>query len=202
MSLKLLVISDIHGEKKSLNRIKAAYHNHDPDLTVVCGDITHFGNKNDAVDYLEKIPTDTIGVVGNCDPKGVEDAYKEVSARYLHLNPVKIEGIEFVGISGSNYSKEDLDKFEKLSTDSDVFVLHQPAYGYLDKASREKNIGNQDLLSIIDINDPKLVLSGHVHEDRGIIEEQDTVYLNPGPAHNDNLAIVEISKNGIRAILI
>jgi len=202
MSLKLLVISDIHGEKKSLNRIKAAYHNHDPDLTVVCGDITHFGNKNDAVEYLEKIPTDIIGVVGNCDPKGVEEAYKEVGAQYLHLNTVKIDGTEFVGISGSNYSQEDLDKFKKLSMDSNVFVLHQPAYGYLDKASREKNIGNQDLLSIIDNNEPKLVLSGHVHEDRGIIDEQDTVYLNPGPAHEDNLAVVEISNNNIRAELI
>lgn len=202
MSLKLLVISDVHGEKRSLNRIKAVYHNHDPDLAVVCGDITHFGNKEEAVAYLEKIPMDVIGIVGNCDPKGVEDAYKEVGADYLHLNPIEIDGVEFIGLSGSNYSDDMLKEFKKLSNDSNVFVLHQPPYSYLDKTSRGKNIGDEKLLSIIDENKPKLVLSGHVHEDKGIIEEEGTVYLNPGPAHNDNLAIVEISKDGIRGKLL
>lgn len=202
MSLKLLVISDIHGEKKSLNRIKAAYHNHDPDIAVICGDITHFGDMKEAVGYLEKIPLDVIGVIGNCDPIGVEEAYKEVGADYIHLNPVGIDGVKFIGLSGSNYSDEILKEFKELSRDSDVFVLHQPPYSYLDKTSRGKNIGNEKLLSIIDENKPRLVLSGHVHEDKGIIEEEETIYLNPGPAHNDNLSIVEISKDGIKVKLI
>ena len=202
MSLKLLVISDVHGEKRSLNRVKAIYHNHDPDIAVVCGDITHFGDKEEAVNYLEKIPMDVIGIIGNCDPKGVEEAYETVGAEYLHLNPTEENGLEFIGLSGSKYSDEDLKEFQELSSDADVFVLHQPPYSYLDKTSRGKNIGNRELLPIIDENEPRLVLSGHVHEDRGIIEEDETVYLNPGPAHNDNFALVEISKDGIRSKLI
>ncbi len=202
MSLKLLVISDVHGEKRSLNRVKAIYHNHDPDIAVVCGDITHFGDKEEAVNYLEKIPMAVMGVVGNCDPKGVEEAYESVEADYLHLSPTEKDGIKFIGLSGSKYSDDDLKEFKELSSDADVFVLHQPPYSYLDKTSRGKNIGDRGLLPIIDENKPRLVLSGHVHEDKGIIEEDETVYLNPGPAHDDNFALVEISKDGIRGKLI
>lgn len=93
-------------------------------------------------------------------------------------------------------------EFKELSSDADVFVLHQPSYSYLDKTSRGKNIGDRGLLPIIDENKPRLVLSGHVHEDKGIIEEDKTVYLNPGPANNDNFALVEISKDGISGNLI
>lgn len=202
MSLKLLVISDIHGEKRSLNRVKAIYHNHDPDIAVICGDITHFGDKEEAVSYLEKIPIDIMGIVGNCDPKGVEEAYEEVGADYLHLNPTDRDGITYLGLSGSKYDDKILEEFEKLSSDAEVFVLHQPPYSYLDETSRGKNIGNRGILSILEECEPRLVLSGHVHEDKGIIEEDGTVYLNPGPAHNDNFALIEISRNDIRAKLI
>ncbi len=193
MSLKILVVSDIHGSFRSINRINASIYNHEPDAVVICGDITDFGYKEDAVDILEKIDIDNIlGVTGNCDPKGVEKAFEIVGGVYLDLNSYEFMDHTFSGLSGSKYSKSRLSKFREIAA-ADIFVFHSPPYGYLDEASRGKHIGERGLLEIIAETGPMLVLSGHVHESRGVIEEDGTVYVNPGPAYEDNLAIVEIA---------
>ncbi len=203
MSPKFLVISDIHGSKKSLNKINAAFHKYDPDFSVLCGDITHFGKQEEAVDILDKIPTDDVlGVIGNCDPENIMHAYEEIGGEYIELKKVERRGLSFIGLSGSNYSQEKVDAFEDRSKGIDVFVFHQPPYGILDKASGNKHIGSKKLLPVVEENRPKLVLSGHVHEDRGIMEKESTVYMNPGPAADDNLGLVKIEDENVKAKLI
>ncbi|MFP4185304.1 MAG: metallophosphoesterase family protein [Thermoplasmata archaeon] len=202
MILKSLVISDIHGSMKATNKIKAAYHKYEPELSIICGDITHFGSKEEAVNILEKIPTDLIGVTGNCDPGGVEQAFEEVDGEYIELKSVERNGVSFIGLSGSNYSEEKLKVFKDRSKGIDAYVFHQPPYGILDEASRDKHIGNEGLLEVLNDNSPKLVLSGHVHEDRGTVEREGTVYMNPGPASDDKLGLVTINGEKISAKLI
>ncbi len=202
MSLKLLVISDIHGSMRCLNKIKAAHHKYGSDLGVICGDITHFGDKEEAVKILENMPTDVIGVLGNCDPAGVELAYHETDNDYIELKVVKKAGIDFVGLSGSNYSKDKVDVFRDRSEGVDVYVFHQPPYGYLDEASKGKHIGSKELLPVIEKNKPRVVLSGHVHEHRGVLEKDGTIFMNPGPAGNDELGLLEIDEKKVRYKLI
>ncbi|MBS3781812.1 MAG: metallophosphoesterase [Candidatus Thermoplasmatota archaeon] len=202
MATKFLVISDIHGSKRSLNKINAAYHKYEPDFSVLCGDITHFGKKKIAVEILEKIPTDVIGVLGNCDPGQIEQAYGETGEEYIELKITEKDDVTFIGLSGSNYSEEKVQTFAERSEGIDVFVSHQPVYGILDENSKGKHIGSEKLLPIIKKNEPKLVLSGHVHEDKGIVEKKGTVYMNPGPAADDNLGLVKIEDEKINAKLI
>jgi len=199
---KFLVISDIHGSKKSLNKIKAAYHKYEPDFSVVCGDITHFGTKEEAVKILERIPNDVIGVTGNCDPRGVEQAFEDVGGEYIELKKVQKNGFSFIGLSGSDYSEEKVEVFKDRAEGADIFVFHQPPYGILDEASRGKHIGNEKLLEVIEENRPKLVLSGHVHEDRGKKQRDGTIFMNPGPAGDDKLGLVNIDGKKIDAKLI
>jgi len=202
MSTMFLVISDIHGSKKCLNKINAAFHKYDPDFSVICGDITHFGKKEDAVEILDKIPTEVIGVIGNCDPEMVLEAYEEVDGEYIELKRVERGDISFIGLSGSDYSQEKIDAFKDRSEGIDVFVFHQPPYNILDEASKGKHIGSDKLLSVIEENSPRLVLSGHVHEDRGTVQKEGIIYMNPGPAADDNLGLVKIKDNRVRARLI
>lgn len=203
MKVRLLVISDIHGSEKAINPITAAYHNHEPDILVICGDITNFGTKEEAVSILDKLPMDPIGVTGNCDTNtGISEAYDEVDGTNIHLVPVELHGIRFLGLSGSKYSSKELDEFEKMASLGDVFVLHSPPYGFLDETSHGKHIGERGLLQIIEKNSPRLVLSGHVHESRGVEDDGETIYLNPGPAMYDNLALVDIDENRISTKLI
>ncbi len=202
MKLKLLVISDIHGAMKSVNKITAAYHKYDPDLSVICGDITHFGSRGDAVDILEKIPTEVIGVTGNCDPGGVEHAFGDVGGEYIELKKVEKADVSFIGLSGSDYSEEKIDLFKERSKNTDVYVFHQPPYGILDEASRGKHIGHKKLLDVVKENSPRLVLSGHVHEDRGKEKREGRIHMNPGPAGDDKLGLVDISEERIKTKLI
>ncbi len=195
MSTKFLVISDIHGNERSLNKIKACYHKYDPDFSVICGDITNFGPFQDAVKILERIPTDIIGIIGNCDPNSVIQAYEEVEEEYIELKLTEKEGLDFIGLSGSSYSDDKLKTFEKRAGSADVFVLHQPPYNTLDKTSKGKHIGDKYLRTIIQNKEPKLVLSGHVHESRGIVEKEETMFMNPGPAMEDKLGLVKIKQN-------
>jgi Icc-related predicted phosphoesterase len=41
---------------------------------------------------------------------------------------------------------------------------------------------------------PPLVLSGHIHEARGILERDGTIYLNPGAAKDGNSALLDIGE--------
>ena len=61
----------------------------------------------------------------------------------------------------------------------DIAVIHNPAYGYLDKIPGYGNIGSQGIRRYLDDYSPILVVSGHVHEDQGIIKNKGTIYLNP-----------------------
>lgn len=195
MSLKLLTVSDIHGSKRSINRINASIHNYQPDAVVVCGDITHFGDMSEAVEILKHIDiNEIIGIIGNCDPLEVKDSFEYVGANYIDVDNYDLNGYVFAGLSGSNHSTSKLAEFKEVASYADIFVLHSPPYGYLDKTSRGQHIGERGLLEIISNTDPKLILSGHAHESRGVIEEQDTVYLNPGPAYEDKLGIVSLGE--------
>ncbi|MFW6048219.1 MAG: metallophosphoesterase family protein [Candidatus Natronoplasma sp.] len=202
MSAKFLVISDFHGSMKSLNKVKAAYHKYEPDFSVMCGDITHFGTIEEAVKILERIPTDVIGVTGNCDSGGIEHAFEDVGGKYIELKKVDKNGYSFIGLSGSNYSEEKVDVFKERAKDVDIYVFHQPPYGILDEASRGKHIGHKKLLGVVKENGPRLVLSGHVHEDRGKREQDGIIFMNPGPAGDGKLGLVDISAEKIDAKLI
>ncbi len=202
MSSRFLVISDIHGSERCLNKIIAAYHKYEPDFSVVCGDITHFGPMEKGKEILEKIPTDVLGIIGNCDPRSLVQAYEDAEEEYIELKEVEREGISFIGLSRSSYSEEKMEVYEERSKDIDVFVVHEPPYGHLDNASQNKHIGSEELLEVVEKNKPRLVLSGHVHEDRGILEQGRTTYVNPGPASDDNLALIKMKGDKVKAKLI
>lgn len=62
---------------------------------------------------------------------------------------------------------------------ADVFVLHNPPYGTLDKLPRYGHCGSQGLRQAVDEVQPRLVLSGHVHESYGLMKLGPTYFLNP-----------------------
>lgn len=66
-----------------------------------------------------------------------------------------------------------------LGEKADVFVLHNPAYGTLDKLPRYGHCGSQGLRQAVDETQPRLVLSGHVHESYGLLKLGQSYFLNP-----------------------
>jgi uncharacterized protein len=66
-----------------------------------------------------------------------------------------------------------------LAERAEIFVLHNPAYGTLDKLSRFGHCGSHGLRHAVDEVIPRLVLSGHVHESFGLMKLGQTYFLNP-----------------------
>lgn len=121
-------------------------------------------------------------------------------AKYsLHEKAETIDGIKFAGYGSApiftpGIPEELTVPFEESGTgnklkskpmdfmlreNADVFVLHNPAYGTLDKLPRHGHCGSQGLRQATDTTQPCLVLSGHVHESFGLLRLGQSYFLNP-----------------------
>ena len=78
-----------------------------------------------------------------------------------------------------------------------VLVLHCPVNGYLDEVPGGVHTGSTGALRIVQKYKPRLVLSGHIHETRGSVDDDGVVYLNPGALAKGYAALVDIEmQNG------
>lgn len=138
----------------------------------------------------------TIVIPGNYDLPLSETA---VAPYDLHEKAIEWEGIRFAGYGSApvftpGIPEEIAVRFEEYGTGTklvsrprdfmlqqkaDVFVLHDPAYGTLDKLPRFGHCGSHGLRSAVDKVAPRLVLSGHVHENCGLMKLGQTFFLNP-----------------------
>lgn len=73
---------------------------------------------------------------------------------------------------------EPLDIFRRNKPD--VLVIHNPAFGTLDRLASFGHCGSMGTREYIDDDMPCLALSGHVHEDYGLLKIGQTYCLNPG----------------------
>lgn len=98
--------------------------------------------------------------------------------------PIITSGIpEKLSVKFHEYSKngiqfsepEDFFRYER----PDIVVIHNPAYGFLDVIPSQGHVGSHGIRRYLDDNQPLLVLSGHVHEDQGILKHGNTIFVNP-----------------------
>lgn len=144
------------------------------------------------------IPTGrrTIMIPGNYDLPLAETA---IASYDLHEKMIEVESVRFAGYGSApiftpGIPEEIAARFEEqgsgtklrsrprdfmLQQRPDVFVLHNPAYGTLDKLPRFGHCGSHGLRSAVDEVNPRLVLSGHVHEHYGLLKLGQTFFLNP-----------------------
>jgi len=82
-----------------------------------------------------------------------------------------------------------------------ILALHTPAKGINDRISSGLHVGSEAVLRLVNEFRPKAVLSGHIHEDRGIVEMNGTLFLNPGAAKDGNSALLDIGAE-VKAVLL
>jgi len=200
--MKILVASDIHGSRSALEMIRRTIEKLTPDLTVVCGDITHFGTPEEARATIDSFPGLILAVPGNCDPPGIEDGVAESHGVDLHGKTYELEGIIFAGFGGARkmfgtareYDEEFIgENIKRIIPGADVLVLHGPPYGINDLSS-SGHAGSREVLDAVQFHKPMLVLSGHIHECHGIVREDGITYLNPGAARDGRYAYLEIDE--------
>jgi len=206
-ALRILVCGDIHGSRHGVRTIRAFHGELEPDLTIVCGDITNFGDAREARRTLDSLPGEIMAVPGNCDPPRALAGMERSKAENLHGRRVEFSGYVFAGLGGAPlrygtpFELED-DEVKKmlrpLVKDVNILVLHAPPYGHVDTARHGEHLGSRVIAGVLeDIRDPGplLVLSAHIHESRGIERDADvgTVFINPGPARDGCAALVTLT---------
>jgi Icc-related predicted phosphoesterase len=210
-SLKILAITDIHGSEQAMAGVRKLIRSLKPDLLVVCGDITNFGPPGLAKEFLDSIDIPTFAIPGNCDPPEVITAIEESKAETLHRREVDYQGEHFVGLGGSprtpygtptEFSEERIFEFlDDIMVERSILITHAPPWGKNDKA-RGTHLGSSAIQTIVEKYKPKLAISGHIHEARGVIEEGGTTFVNPGPASHGYAALIKIRGNRVKVELL
>lgn len=190
--MRIVAISDTHN-----------YHNHydtvtlpPADLLIHAGDMTHKGSLEElesfnewlgGLDYEHKIV-----IAGNhdwCFQRQAKEARETLSsAHYLQDSGLEIEGLFFWGSPWQpkyNRWAFNLERGEQLRARwdlipdrVDVLITHGPPRGIGDRVKSGERVGCEDLLERTRGLKPKLHIFGHVHEDYGVTESKETLYVN------------------------
>ena len=193
--MKILAVADIHGSQYRLNLVLKNIELYSPELLVFCGDITQFGPGELARNFLDQIPIDTIAITGNIDTLDVGKAIDDSKATNIELRKVVHRGVSFVGVSGIN--PDDFKKLDdkKMIDNETVLVTHVPPFNTKDKVFIGMHGGNKELRALIDKYSPRLVISGHIHEDPGFIKIGKTIFVNCSMGKSGEGALIKLNKN-------
>ena len=201
--LRILSFADIHGSQYRLNIILNNIKKYNPDMIIICGDITQFGPGDVALNLLNQINKKTLAIHGNIDTNNVLKSIDKSNAINIHLKRIIINNIKFVGIGGdiqfSNKLKIKVNNsFQKLGdilNNSTILITHIPPFGLQDKIFLGLNSGSKHLRNIIDKYSPRMVLCGHIHENPGFIKYNNTIIINCSIGKRGGGSIIDLNNN-------
>ena len=209
--MRFLVITDLHQKRPDVGWINEEIAAHKAEFVLFLGDVTDFGTKELAAEIISGIDSEVYAIPGNCDPLDLPEGIRDVAVD-MHGNAAEIGGHRLVGLGGSNitifhtaFELEEEELYEGLKKNASegmILMTHAPSYGILDQIPSGLSVGSPAIKKIVDEYRPILALSGHIHEAMGIVEENGTVFVNPGPAKEGRFAVVDIEDGKVEARLL
>lgn len=207
----MLVCTDLHNSREGLGWFAQMAGERQPDLAICLGDLINgepMGFIRDALGTLRSSAAASMVIPGNWDPR--ESLVEmDIAARdgliNLHKRNAYIGGYSFAGLGGSATTPIGTTPFETpdeqfaapmaVLVPADVWVLHNPVYGFRDQPQEGVNAGSEELFALWKRQEPKplLVLSGHIHEARGEERAWGTLFVNPGPLMDKCAALIRLS---------
>lgn len=164
------------------------------------GDVSGRGTLAEVTAFLkwfDSLPyTNKIFIAGNHDfyfEVASSDSIQELldqypSITYLKDSEIIIDGIKFWGSpytpEFNNWAfnmndSELIEHWNKIPDDVDVLITHGPPYNILDKTYyTNENVGCKALLIKLQTIKPQVHVFGHIHEGRGLIEQDGITYIN------------------------
>ena len=212
--MKLLLISDLHGNVELIDKLKTKICN--THVVVFAGDITNFGDQEAADDIINKVLSlnkNVICVTGNCDFPAVE---KNLLSRNLSVHTCSQvnSGFVYCGFGGSLlcpgktpnvFSEAEITKGLQSAIsglqdpDKTIFVVHHPPYNTLcDKLTSGEHAGSHSVRKAIEDFQPRLCLTGHIHEASGVDRIGVTKIVNPGSGREGNYAEINIDNSNVQ----
>ncbi len=189
--MKIVAISDTHSRHHKL-ALPAG------DMIIHAGDVSMRGLKIEieafltwfaSLDYKYKI-----FIAGNHDFIFENQDNATISAMmphdiiYLNDAAVEIEGLKIWGSpitpwfhnwAFNRHRGPDIKKhWDLIPQDTDILITHGPVHGTHDRTSSGYLVGCEDLYEVVQKIKPKLHICGHIHEAYGMIEKQETIFVN------------------------
>jgi uncharacterized protein len=214
--MKLLCLSDIHGEAAGITEIL-------PDATgadaiIVAGDITHLGGREEAEKVLAPLIATglpVIAVAGNMDRESVRAGLAEMGID-LHGRGITLGRFGFMGLGGGTPSPfgtpwelADPEATAGLASgladiaesSFKVLVSHAPPRGTrIDRSFAGAHVGSEPVRKFLMSGSVSLCICGHIHEAAGEDMLGGALCVNIGPFKNGRYAIIEIDESGPRVI--
>lgn len=205
--MKLLCLTDLHGNASALQRILEDAG--DTDRFLLGGDITHFGTPDAAealVSRARRAGHDVLAVAGNCDSPEIDQRLAELDAGLFSRGVIR-DGVGFFGVSAMppwtdrmyELTEEQIAKalvtgqFQVAKATRYVVLSHCPPRNTrLDLTHHGEHVGSTSLRSFIERFQPALVVCGHIHEARGVEDIGDTRVVNCGTARDGHYALIEL----------
>lgn len=205
--MRIVCITDLHGDPKALDRILA--HAGPADAVLLGGDITSFGTPN-AAEFLvrqaqQHCPA-VLAVAGNCDSQAIDERLASLGVS-LFGRGVMQQQVGFYGVSamppwtGTMYelSEDEIARTlwagrQQLSQPQwEVVLSHPPPRDtLLDRTRRGQHVGSHAVRQFVEQAQPALLLCGHIHESRGVDRLGATILVNCGPAFDGQYAVAEL----------
>ncbi|MEW5748950.1 MAG: metallophosphoesterase family protein [Candidatus Thermoplasmatota archaeon] len=202
----LLVCSDLHGSDEALSMLRRVERDLSPDAVAICGDFTTYGSRDYMGKVLSAFESDLLAVPGNCDTEEMLRMMEGAGAS-VHSRRVARHGLDFFGFGGGLPSSSNM-PFEVeeaemvaglrgVAVEGGVMLTHTPPRGMNDSDRNGRHIGSEGIMGVVGEFRPRAVLSGHVHEARGQVTADGTLFVNPGTARGGHYALVEIGEGAV-----
>ncbi len=190
--MKFLTFTDVHGDAKNIKELVARAKKDDIDFVLTCGDFTTFSrNIKWVLKQFNAIGKKVYLIPGNHE-EGNEEL-DEILKEYTNCinfdrDVVEIGGYFFLGYGGGGFAVKD-PEFRKKAREwygeykdkKVVFVTHGPAHGTKIDKLEMGHVGNKDYRKFIERIQPKLAISGHIHETKEMTDSiGKTKLVNPG----------------------
>jgi len=205
--MRIVCITDLHGDPKALDRILA--HAGPTDVVLLGGDITNFGTPNAAESLVRQAqqhcPT-VLTVAGNCDSQAIDERLASLGVS-LFGRGVMHQQVGFYGVSavppwtGTMYelSEDEIGRAlwagrQQLTQPRwEVVLSHPPPLDtLLDRTRRGQHAGSRAVRQFVEQARPALLLCGHIHESHGVDRLGATVLVNCGAAFAGQYAVAEL----------
>ena len=201
--MKLLCISDLHGDLAALEKLSDEIAA--SDLILCAGDFTDFGGKADMLKMLGPLlprRSSLAAVAGNCDRA---EARKALEAEDLAVDGrARTFGfpageMTVIGAGGglfrtglTPYERREgelVGAFESAMHELEgrrppsaflIALSHHPPLDCGADFRHGSHVGSQGLRNILDSLKPVLWVCGHIHEGRSISRVEDSLVVNPG----------------------
>jgi uncharacterized protein len=215
--MRFVSFGDIHMALRNIERLAPELNA--ADVVILSGDLTNFGDQEDAETVLSatrRHAREVLAVSGNLDQRQVIDFLRERGVS-LHGEARSRVDVGIFGCGGSN-----LTPFHTPTelSDEEIGVLLERGHALVEQASRRlmvchtppagtatdrlaggRHVGSPTVRAFIERHQPDVCITGHIHESAGIDHIGRTTIVNAGAFRDGGYIVVTDSANGLAAEL-